>query len=231
MIDAVFFDLYGTLARFHPPTEVLQATACREFGMEVTPEGIIRGYAAADDFMARENARVPIFQREEPERKTFFAEYQRLILRGAGVSASTELARRVWERVSQIPKDLALFDDVLPALEELKRRRLVLGLISNINRNMEELTRRLDIGRYLDFWVTSQEVGANKPDPRIFEVALRKAHTWPSRALHVGDQYNSDVVGAYDVGIRPLLLDREGILPEPGICPKIRGLGEVLQYV
>ena len=230
MIRAVFFDLYGTLVRFHPPTEEIQTRVCQEFGLRVIPQAIIRGYALADDYMSRENEKESVFHRSETDRKAFFGEYQRLILQGAGIDVSSELATRVWERVSQVPKELILFDDVVPSLQGLKAQGLTLGLLSNLNRDMGELAQRLGVKPYLDFWVTGEDVGANKPHPPIFQAALKKARVVPSQALHVGDQYHSDVRGALGVGIKPLLLDREDLQAQPEECAKIRSLLEVASY-
>jgi len=54
VIKAVFFDFYNTVGMFWPPREELQATACGEFGIQVTPEGVDVGYGLADAYMARE---------------------------------------------------------------------------------------------------------------------------------------------------------------------------------
>ena len=62
---------------------------------------------------------------------------------------------------------------------------------------------------HLDFSITSQEVGAEKPDPLIFERALQRADAQPESAVHVGDQITSDVAGAVNVGINAVLLDRD----------------------
>ena len=53
---AVFFDMYNTLAGFRPSRYEVQSEACREFGIEVTPAGIVQGYAAADAYMTEQNA-------------------------------------------------------------------------------------------------------------------------------------------------------------------------------
>ena len=231
MIRAVFFDLYGTLVRFEPPPEAIQAGTLHQLGLEASIQGLRQGYAKADDFMARENARDPIFQRASTDRDAFFTEYERLILRTAGIEADEGLAFQVWERVRQTPRELALFEDALPALQALKGRELVLGLISNLDRDVGELTRRLHIDRYLDFWVTSQEVGRNKPHPDIFFEALRQAKVAAPEALHVGDQYHSDVRGALAAGIHPLLLDRTGLAPDQPDCPEIHSLRQVVRYL
>ena len=74
MIKAVFFDMYNTLSRFEPRREVLQQRVCREFGIEVSELGIIKGYLVADDFMALENGRRHLAKRSQAERQAFFAE-------------------------------------------------------------------------------------------------------------------------------------------------------------
>ena len=232
MIKAIFFDLYGTLVRFHPPREEIQTQACEPFGFTVTREGLVIGYTLADEWMARANASrklVPQMAREERDR--FFAEYERLVLRGAGVDVDLETAGRVWARVQEIPYGLAVFDDVLPVLDMLKLRGLTLGLLTNVGWNINTMCEELGLAPYLDIVVTSQEVGSGKPHPPIFLAGLERAGVEPAEALMVGDSYSSDVQGALGVGMQALLLDREGILDEVNDCPKIGGLMEILENI
>jgi len=70
------------------------------------------------------------------------------------------------------------------------------------------MCRELGIAEYLDFTVTSAEAGADKPQPPIFLKALELAQVTAAEAVHVGDQYQNDVLGARGVGIAPILLDR-----------------------
>ena len=208
-LRAIFFDLFNTLARFWPPREEVQSAACRDFGIQVTHQGIALGYARADAFMAQENAGpLPLRLRSPEARAAFFGEYERLILQGAGADVGLDLAGRVWERVRQIPYDMTLFDDVVPNLDLLRRRGLTLGLITNMNRDGRELTESLGLKGHVDFAVTSQEVGAEKPGAPIFLAALERAGVGAEQAAHVGDQVTSDVEGALGVGIRPVLMDR-----------------------
>ena len=69
MLKAVFFDLYGTLAGFCPSRYEIQSKACAQFGITVTPDGVLKGYAVADAFMAEKNACLPI--RELLAERTF----------------------------------------------------------------------------------------------------------------------------------------------------------------
>ncbi|MBI4200867.1 MAG: HAD family hydrolase [Chloroflexi bacterium] len=232
MIKAVFFDLYGTLARFYPPREEVQAKACESFGFRVTRQGLIRGYALADDLMSQVNATdSPVTRMEGEQRARFFAEYERLVLKGAGIDVDLETAGQVWAKVREIPYGLALFDDAVPTLRALGARGLTLGMLSNIGRDSTELCAELGLTPYLHFAVTSQEAGSSKPHPPMFLMALERAGVSPAEALHVGDSYLSDVQGARGLGIRPLLLDREGLMAHFDDCLKIRSLVEVLDYL
>ena len=210
----------------------MQAQACESFGLAVTRWGLVRGYLLADQWMSQVNAgETPVPQLAEGERAHFFTEYERLVLKGAGLEIDPETARRVWTKVHEIPHGLALFDDALPVLDILKRRKLTLGLLSNIGRDVNELGEELGLAPYLDFTVTYQEAGSSKPHPPMFLLALERAGVRPDEALHVGDSHLSDVQGARGVGIRPVLLDREGLMTHVDDCPRIESLMGVLDYL
>ena len=120
MIKAVFLDLYGTLARFDPPREDVQAQACESLDVSVTRDGILHGYLLADKFMDSENAgAVPIALRSTEDRQHFLAQYEQVILCGAGLNVDIAFAWKVFQIVQEIPYGLTLFDDVLPALDQL----------------------------------------------------------------------------------------------------------------
>ena len=227
MVKAVFFDFYNTLVCFWPPLDEIQQASCREMGLAVGKGEIRKGYALADEFMSNENAKGPLADRSPEERDRFFAEYERLILKGSGLDVSLRLAEQVWKIAIQVPKDFALFDDVVPALKLLKGRGILLGVISNLRRDMGELCEQLGLDPYMDFCVTSAEVGAEKPHLPIFLAALQHADASAQEAVHVGDQYQADVQGARAAGITPVLLDREGLYESVTDCFKIASLPEL----
>ena len=227
MLKAVFFDLYGTVAGFEPGRFEVQSMACSEFGITLTPEGVLRGYADADAYMSRENAVHHIGRRTPAERVAFFAEYQRRIVLGSGVDVSLETAGKIWDRIQQIPYELAPFPDAAPTLRTLRERGLLTGLISNMAVDGDGLVTKLGLAGLFHVAVTSGDVGAAKPDPAIFRAALSRAGVQPHEAIHVGDQLSSDVQGALDVGIRPVLLDRDGNHPLYRECPRIETLSEL----
>jgi putative hydrolase of the HAD superfamily len=227
MVRAVFFDFYNTLVQFTPQLDEIQQSSCRELGLTVAKRGIRRGYSAADEFMNDENAIKHLSDRTEEERKQFFIEYERMVLRGAGLEVSSRLAEQVWEMAIEVPKQFDLFDDVEPALELLKARGVIMGVISNLRQDRDQVSKELGLDKYLSFWVTSEEVKATKPHAPIFRAAIEKSGVPPGESVHVGDQYKSDVLGARAAGIIPVLLDRDGWHPGVGDCARIEKLPEL----
>lgn len=228
MIKAVFFDLYGTLAGFDPSRFEIQSRAAADFGFTVTEDGVLRGYAAADRFMAEQNLSAPLRTLDEEGKQAFFAEYERRVLAGSGITVDAETAGAVWRRVRQIPYEMTIYADVEPTLSALRERELTLGVISNMNLTGEALARNLDLTGKVDFVVTSLEAGVEKPYAPIFNEALARAGVTADEAVHVGDQITSDIEGARGVGIHPVLIDRDGNHPEFCDAPRITGLGELL---
>ena len=233
MIKAIFFDWFNTLARYEPPREELHSQALREFGIEVSPEKILPGVLTADMYFFDENANSPVEKRDRKERAEVYTRYQKIILSEAGVKADQELLAKVLNKVEQLFKGITftLFDDVLSTLETLKKQRFTLGLLTNLAQDMNPLCHKLGLEPYLDFVVTPQQVGADKPEPPIFLAALDRAKVEASQAVHVGDQYKLDVVGARRVGINPILIDRYDLYPEVSDCSRIRDLTELAQYL
>lgn len=233
MIKAIFFDWFNTLAHFEPPRHQLYSQALREFGIELSPEKIMRGILIADQYFFEENAKSPVAERSPEEQARVYIHYPKTILTEAGVKTPSELPLKILKRVREQFKGVAfaLFDDVLSTLKALKKRRFILGLLTNLDRDMAPTCRELGLEPYLDFVVTSKEAGADKPNSPIFLAALDKAGVNASEAIHVGDQYKLDVIGARAVGINPILIDRYDIYPDVSDCPRIHSLTELAQYI
>lgn len=207
-LKAVLFDMYGTLAGFDPPREQIQAEAVAKFGLTVTTEGIDAGYHMADEFMTRQNATKPLRKMNGNEQWAFFSRYEQLVLQGAGHEVDLTLAGEIWAEVRKREYRIALFPDVIEGLDRLRESGLVVGVVSNMNSGSQRLLDDMGLTGHVDFAVTSGETGVEKPDRRIFEAGLLKAGVEASEAAFVGDQLESDIFGAENAGLRPVLIDR-----------------------
>jgi putative hydrolase of the HAD superfamily len=231
MIKAVFFDFYNTLATHHPPREEAWVNACREFGIKVEARALFNSLPAADMHWRNEDSRSPIDKRPLEGKIDFYAEYATMILQGAGIEISRDTALQLLAKIRQHKWEFKAYDDTLPVLKDLKNRSLIIGLVSNVVQDMEPTYTELGIQPYLDFKVTSSEVGCDKPRPEIFMAALDKANVKPEESIFVGDQYHLDIVGARGVGIKAVLIDRNDYSPDITDCPRIRSLTEITQYI
>ncbi len=230
-IRAVFFDLYGTLATFHPPRELIQANAAAEFGMALTAEGVDRGYHLADQHMSRQNATAPVRNMNASGQVRFFARFEQLVLEGAGHSVDLETSAAVWKKVRSQRYGLVLFDDVIPAMGRIRNSGLLIGLISNVNSTGSALADSMGLTGHIDFAITSGDAGAEKPHPAIFHAALSKAGVRPAEAIHVGDQIESDIEGARSAGITPVLMDRFGGHTAYTARPRVTCMAELEQLL
>lgn len=230
-VKAVLFDLYDTLVHHHPLREDIQAQACSQAGLKVTPEAVRQAFPTADEFYHRENSRSPIEKRPPEEKMAAYARYQAILLKAMGIETSPQVIRDILMRLRAVEMKLVLFDDVLPTLKELKGRGLTLGLISNIDRDIKPLCTELGLSQCLDFWVTAREMGMDKPDPRIYKEALHRAGVEAAEALYVADRYQDDISGALELGIRSLLLDRAGLFTGFAACPRIERLPQVMGFI
>ncbi len=125
-------------------------------------------------------------------------------------------------------ENVELFDDVLPALEAL-RTNYIVGLLSNGN-TYPECCGLDDMFRFVVF---SQDHGIEKPDPRIFQIALKKAGCTERQLLHVGDSLENDVAGASGAGVKSVWLNRDRAENSANISPdhEISSLSELLDLV
>ena len=228
MIKAVFFDWMNTLTHAEPDRHEQFCQAAQELGIELSPQKVMRGvYAAASQLPAG----VP-YRWSESEDPEVFIRFQEIVLSEAGVKLPRDTVLEMLKKVSQMARKetYVLYNDVLPTLKTLKKQGLILGLITSLSKDMNLICRNLGLAPYLDFVVTAKEVGAHKPEPPIFLAALERAGVDASEAVYVGDQYDTDVVGARGVGIKPILIDRYDLLPDVSDCPRIHSLAELVEY-
>ena len=192
---------------------------------------MLRPIMAADDFIYQEHARYPLGKRSKEETVELYTEYHGIVLKEAGIEASWELITGILKKWLKADYKMILFDDVAPTLTQLKERGLILGLISNVDRDITPLYQGLGLVDWLTVTVTSQEVGFNKPAPQIFRAALRKAKLRPIEAIYVGDQQQIDVVGANGAGMLGILIDRSGLFEEITDSPRISSLTHIVEYL
>jgi HAD superfamily hydrolase (TIGR01549 family) len=233
LFKAIIFDWFNTLAYCEPPREEVHSRVLRDFGINITSEKLISPLLKADIYFFDENIKSPIHRRKLEEKQDVYIRYEEIILSEVGIKTDRSTLEKIYiqgDLTFNKIADFAIFKDVLPALKSLKERRFILGLLTNLDKDMNALCRRLGIAPYIDFTVTPSEAKADKPDPAIFQTALNKAGVKANEAIYIGDQYKSDILGARNVKMRAILIDRYNLNPEVD-CPRITNLFELDRYL
>ena len=120
-----------------------------------------------------------------------------------------EITKTYWDNVY---KNLKLYKNVKKTLKIIKENNIKIGVVSDLIANIQiKKLIKLGIAKYIDFIVTSEESGKEKPHPSIFLMALKKANCLPSDAILVGDSIKKDIIGANNVGITPILFSKKKI--------------------
>jgi putative hydrolase of the HAD superfamily len=217
ILRAVLFDVDFTLAKPGPDLgpEGYRRMGTR-YGLELDPARYSEARTAALASLERH----PELRHDE---ELWFAFTERIV-RGMGgdADAARELAvemTRAWER----SENFDLYDDALPALAQLRAHGLKLGLVSNGGREISDFVahHRLDV----DCAVASRAHGWIKPHESIFRAALDLIGVVPTEAVMVGDSVEDDIEGASALGMRAVLIDREGRYPEAAeALPDLWGL-------
>jgi len=207
-VEALLLDLGNTLIGMDP---ALVADACCAEGLPCTPELFARAEPAARPALSTWIAS-PVA--DEPTSLVYVREILRRLEPDG--DRCTALAPKLLARMRRVPTQ-RLWSSVLPGAREALTRARALGLrivvVSNSDGTAEAGMVDVGLRPLVDAVVDSEVFGVEKPDRRIFEHALSLAGVAPGAAIHAGDLYAVDVVGAAGAGIHPVLLDPYGDWP------------------
>jgi putative hydrolase of the HAD superfamily len=171
--------------------------------------------------------------RQSTETADVFTRYVRYVLEELGLGWG-EGSERLVQDLRAVNPPFGLWSVCLPeapgALAALRRLGLRLAVVSNSNGTVARLLEALGLARWLDAVVDSGVVGFEKPDPRIFRHAASILGVEPQEAVHVGDLYSVDVIGARAAGARAILLDPCGAWVVDD-CPKARDIDDAARLI
>jgi putative hydrolase of the HAD superfamily len=228
-IEAIIFDLYGTLVDIFTDEDDPSAyySLCKflhYYGVVFEPEELAARY--------QESAAALLLDHPGPYGEIdVFMVFEEILSEGLG--KSPERALVVWlARLfrSLTTQRLGLFPDTLPAVEELAASYR-LGLVSDAQWVFSEPEIRfLGLEKYLETVVLSSRYFIRKPAPQIYSHALRAMKLQPSQALYVGNDPARDVPGPQAIGMPVAIIHREGPLPEAKV-PVIKNLQEISSVI
>lgn len=223
-IQTVFLDAGGVLVS--PNWERVSEALGRQ-GVGVTAAAL----EAADPHARRQIDEGHTISATDDTRRGWL--YFHLVLTAAGIplSEATDAALRelqayhqrsnLWEHV---------YDDVRPSLQTLRDAGFRLVVVSNANGTLCAHFDRLGLTGLMDCVLDSQDFGVEKPDPRLFEIALERSGADRETTIHVGDLYHVDVLGARAAGLDAVLFDRAGLYDAVD-CPRVRSFAGLIAHI
>lgn len=207
-IKAVFFDAGGTLFRPYPSVGEIYGRVASKYGCRASSDEINESFhnvwcekdnignleSYSDEKIEKKWWKTIVFDvfKNIGEIKRFDDFFEELYQLFTGTS--------VWR----------LYPEVKDVLKELKKRGVLLGIISNWDSRLLKLCEDLELKEYFEFILISAVFGVAKPNPKIFEEGLKKVGVLASETVYVGDSLEDDVGGAGRAKIRALWLDRSG---------------------
>jgi len=232
-ITTLFFDLDGTLIHQHPSSLDVLFTILAEHLVPI----MASAHRETQQFMFRYWAKSEELKQDQKMygelTDEFWLHYLKRKLWAAGLTElqTTDLAPVVQEElIERYKPEVYISDDVRPTLKALRRLGYKMGLVSNRPNPIEAEVKDLGFESYFDFSFTSGEVKMAKPDPRIFEHALYLADSSPEITAYIGDNYYTDIVGARNAGIYPVLIDPRNIFPDVE-CQRINKISDLVSRI
>lgn len=225
LVTDVFFDLDHTLWDFEKNSGLTFTKILSENAIDVSPEDFLQAYRPVnlefwklyrDDRISQDELR---FQRL---RKTFD-------LLGMPIS-NTHIGILASQYIEYLTTFSNLMPDTLDVLQYLKPQYR-LHIITNGFHQVQD--RKLQGSGIADFFrvvINSEKAGVKKPNPYIFQLALREAGVAPERSLMIGDSLEADILGARAVGFHTLFFNCYGEETKPGELT-INSLLEIKRYL
>jgi putative hydrolase of the HAD superfamily len=210
---AVFFDVGETLVHVDPSFADLFVSVLAGAGHERSLDEVRE---ASGHVYARfsEAARDGSMWTTTPERsRAFWTSVYERMLGELGVADANGLAATFHREFTRL-EHYVLFDDVRPTLDRLRDAGLLLGIVSNFEAWLEDWFGVHELIEIFPVRVISGIEGIEKPDERIFRLALERASVRPEASVYVGDNPEFDVDPPAALGMFPVLIDRRNRFPE-----------------
>ncbi|MBR9707401.1 MAG: HAD family hydrolase, partial [Candidatus Diapherotrites archaeon] len=187
MKKVVFFDLWWTIVHYKRGSLVI-----KKIINYVSSRDKKLGKALEEHTMTRDDIRL------EDRFSDFASEY------GVKHKAANKILVKLWNRMQ---KKAVPYKDTVLTLQALKEDGLKIALITN-SIEVRDMLKRMKLIKYFDEILISSEVGLIKPDPKIYELAMKRLNVKPSECIMIGDDINRDIVPSRKLGLTSILIHR-----------------------
>lgn len=127
--------------------------------------------------------------------------------------------------------NMELFDGITGALEKYQNR---ICLVTDLTAHIQfRKVRQLNLDKYVDLMVTSEEAGKEKPHPYMFQMALNKLNLNPSDVCMIGDNFAKDNIGASNMGIQSIWINHDNKVKDYDHCliQEVKSVNEIIKLI
>lgn len=203
---AVFFDAGGTLLYPYPSVGKIYSDTARRYGCVAEPDHLGSLFRAA--WLHRDGMTTLISHSSEKKEKEWWRSLVHEVFMQIGGVEDFEMFFEDLYEIFGRPQVWQLYPGALEVLAHLRGKGKKIGIISNWDSRLFKLCRGLGLETQVDFILASAVFGAAKPNPKIFQEALKQAGVEAHEAVHIGDSLEDDVRGAQFAGIDAVLINR-----------------------
>ena len=226
MIKHIFFDLDRTLWDFEANSHQTLLELCTSHNL--SDKGVEDYEAFIKNYKAHNEQLWDLYRVDKISQKDLRRErFERALVDYKIKDA--ELAAKIGEDyVAICPKKNKLFPYSIEVLEYLSQK-YKLHIITNGFHEVQHIKlKHAGLIPYFDNIITSEQVGAKKPNPKIFNYALKKANTSAEESIMIGDDLEVDVLGAEEMGIQSIFFNPKKVKHNIDIVHEIFCLSELL---
>lgn len=201
----VLLDLDNTLYAYQPCHEYALASCAENFqkSRQISSEEFEKIYKEAQ----KETKKWTSGQAASHSRLLYFQRFSEIVFGRTDTNFAREFEDLYWQAFFEKMK---IFPGVRDFLEKCRGAELKICLITDLTARIQfEKIAHLRIGDLLDFVVSSEEAGRDKPDEDIFRLALKKIGLPVGDLIMIGDNPEKDLTGAEKLGIRTILVNAE----------------------
>jgi putative hydrolase of the HAD superfamily len=206
---AIFFDAGETIVHPAPTFPELFASVLEGAGHPRDARDVLGASSVVLDRFREASATGDLWTTSPGRSRAFWMDVYTRMLTALDLPSGDGLRAELYRAFTDLA-NYALFDDVRPVLRVLGGSGTTLGIVSNFEVWLEELLGVLGVRDAFGVRVISGEVGMEKPDPRIYALALERAGVRAQDAAFVGDNPVFDVHPPAALGMFPVLIDRRG---------------------
>lgn len=223
-IKAIFFDLDDTLCGYWDAAKAGLRDAIRENLPEHDVEEVVSAWVEEFRGFCPNLRRLGLYETYLEKGETTRTEVIQRMLQRLGID-DAELGLKVSQRYGERrDQRLTLFPEVVPLLQRLKSQYR-LGLITNGPADIQrQEVETLNLTEFFDPIYIEGELGFGKPDPRIFEMAMKATGTAPTECAMVGNSYHHDMMPAMAAGWHTYWVRRPSDIPPTSKTGEIEGL-------